>query len=166
LEGVTVPLEASIFGLEDASFAIELLLEEWRTALAAETLGAAERMLERSVAYAKERMQFGRPIGSNQAVKVRIADMAAAVERMRAAVFHAAMKLEANANDLSIAVAMAKAATAVPGVFVGTQAIHVHGGIGFTWEHDMHLYFKLIKSNELLLGDGTVSLRRIADQVV
>ena len=61
---------------------------------------------------------------------------------------------------------MAKAATAVPGAFVGSQAIHVHGGIGFTWEHDLHLYFKRVKSNELLLGDGSASLARVADAVL
>ena len=65
-----------------------------------------------------------------------------------------------------VAVAMAKVATAEPGAFVGGQAIHVHGGIGYTWEHDLHLYFKRIKSNELLLGDGTVHLARIAEAVL
>jgi alkylation response protein AidB-like acyl-CoA dehydrogenase len=92
--------------------------------------------------------------------------MGAAVERMRAAVYHAAVKIDADAEDRSLAVAMAKAATAALGAFVGSQAIHVHGGIGYTWEHDLHLYFKRVKSNELLLGDGYDSLARVADAVL
>ena len=165
LKSATVAAEASLFGGEDGGEAIDRLLDEWRAVLAAESLGVAERMLELTVAYAKERVQFGRPIGANQAVKARIADMAAAVERMRAAVYHAAVKIDAAAEDRAVAVAMAKVATAAPGAFVGGQAIHVHGGIGYTWEHDLHLYFKRIKSNELLLGDGTTHLARIADAV-
>ena len=165
LDGARVEAEASLFP-DDASAAIDRLLDEWRAALAAESLGAAERMLELTVAYAKERVQFGRPIGANQAVKWRIADMAAAVDRMRAAVYHAAVKIDACAEDCAVAVAMAKVATAAPGAFVGSQAIHVHGGIGYTWEHDLHLYFKRIKSNELLLGDGTAHLARVANAVL
>ena len=166
LDGVTVASEASVFGSEDAGAVIDVLLDEWRAALAAESLGVAERMLELTVAYAKERVQFGRPIGSNQAVQARIAEMAAAVERMRAAVYHAAVKIDASAEDRPLAVAMAKVATAAPGAFVGSQAMHVHGGIGYTWEHDLHLYFKRIKSNELLLGDEMTHLARIADAVL
>jgi len=150
----------------DAGASIDLLLDERRAALSAETLGAAGRLLELTVAYAKERVQFGRPIGANQAVKVRIADMGAAVERMRAAVYHAAVKIDADADDRAVAVAMAKLATGGPGAFVGSQAIHVHAGVGYTWEHDVHLYFKRIKSNELLLGDDPVHLARVAEAVL
>ena len=164
LDGARV--DAAISGDTDAGPSIDLLLDEWRAALSAETLGAAERLLELTVAYAKERVQFGRPIGANQAVKVRIADMGAAVERMRAAVYHAAVKIDADAEDRALAVAMAKLATAGPGAFVGSQAIHVHGGVGYTWEHDVHLYFKRIKSNELLLGDEPVHLARVAEAVL
>ena len=155
-----------MFADEDAGPVIDDLLDEWRAALAAETLGASERLLEMTVAYAKEREQFGRPIGANQAVKARIAEMAATVERMRAAIYHAAVKIDDAAEDRALAVAMAKVATATPGALVASQAIHVHGGIGYTWEHDVHLYFKRIKSNELLLGDGMAHLARIADAVL
>jgi alkylation response protein AidB-like acyl-CoA dehydrogenase len=166
LDRATVPAGCCLLPGEDAGPAIERLIDEWRTAIAAETLGACERLLEMSVAYAKERMQFDRPIGANQAVKARIAEMAANVERMRAAVYHAAVKIDADAEDRPLAVAMAKAATAAPGAFVASQAIHVHGGIGYTWEHDVHFYFKRIKSNELLLGDSAASLARVADAVL
>ena len=166
LSDVRVDDDVSLSGNGDARHAIDGLADEWRAALAADTLGACQRMLELSVEYAKERVQFGRPIGANQAVKWRIADMGAAVERMRAAVYHAAVKIDADAEDRPLGVAIAKAATAAPGAFVGSQAIHVHGGIGYTWEHDLHLYFKRVKSNELLLGDGYDSLARIADAVL
>jgi alkylation response protein AidB-like acyl-CoA dehydrogenase len=156
----------SLYGNTDARDAIDALRDEWTVALAAESLGVAERMVELSVAYAKERVQFGRPIGANQAVKVRLADMGAAVERMRAAVFHAAVKIDADAEDRDLAVAMAKVATAGQGAWLGSQAIHVHGGVGYTWEHDLHLYFKRIKSNELLLGDESAHLARVADAVL
>ena len=165
LDAVATPAEASLFA-KDAWDLIDRLVDEWRAGLAAESLGVGQRMVELSVAYAKERVQFERPIGANQAVKARIAEMAAAIERMRAAVYHAAVKIDANAGDRALAVAMAKVATATPGAFVGSQAIHVHGGIGYTWEHDLHLYFKRIKSNELLLGDGMTNLARIADAVL
>jgi alkylation response protein AidB-like acyl-CoA dehydrogenase len=166
LDSVRVDGDASLFGEEDASAEIERLLDEWRAALAAESFGAAERLLELTVGYAKERVQFGRPIGANQAVKIRIADMGAAVEQMRAAVYHAAVKIDADAEDRAVAVAMAKLTASSAGTFVGTQAIHVHGGVGFTWEHDAHLYFKRLKSNELLLGDASAHLERIAEAVL
>jgi alkylation response protein AidB-like acyl-CoA dehydrogenase len=173
MDRTTRQYELSLGGAEghllfegDCSEEIERLTDEWRAALAAETLGACQRMLEMTVAYAKKREQFGRPIGSNQAVKARIAEMAAQCERMRAAVYHAAVKIDGDAPDRSLAIAMAKAATATPGAFVGSQAIHVHGGIGYTWEHDLHYYFKRVKSNELLLGGELESMKRIADAVL
>ncbi len=158
----------SLFGEEDASPIIDDLLDEWRVALAAESAGVCERMTPLAAEYAKERVQFGRPIGSNQAVKARIAEMAGAVERMKAAVYHAAVRIDeaADATERGLAVHMAKAAASGPGAFVGSQAIHVHGGIGFTWEHDIHIYFKRAKSNELLLGDTAASLARVADLVL
>lgn len=162
---VTVEPGAALFGEGDAGAAADLLAHAWRAALAAETVGACERLVELSVAYAAERVQFGRPIGTNQAVKARIAEMAAAVERMRVAVYYAALQLH-KGDDVVASVNMAKAAAAAPAAFVASQAIHVHGGIGFTWEHDAHIYFKRIKSNELLLGDGAASLARLATAVL
>jgi alkylation response protein AidB-like acyl-CoA dehydrogenase len=69
-------------------------------------------------------------------------------------------------SERKVAIAMAKAAASAPGAFLGSQAIHVHGGIGFTWEYDLHLYFKRVKSNELLLGDTSAALQQIADEVL
>jgi alkylation response protein AidB-like acyl-CoA dehydrogenase len=166
LEGVNVGGAASIFGNADAGPAIDTLLGEWRAALAAESLGVAEKMTELSVAYVKERVQFGKPVGSNQAVKVRIAEMGAVIDRLRSAVYYAAWAIDSNVSERKLAIAMAKAAASAPGALLGSQAIHVHGGIGFTWEYDLHLYFKRIKSNELLLGDTSASLQQIADEVL
>jgi alkylation response protein AidB-like acyl-CoA dehydrogenase len=157
---------APIFGDNDAAAAIQVLTDEWRAALAAESLGVAEKMIELSVAYVKERIQFGKPVGSNQAVKVRIAEMGAVADRLRSAVYYAAWAIDSNVPERRTAIAMAKAAASAPGAFVGTQAIHVHGGIGFTWEYDLHLYFKRIKSNELLLGDTSAALAQLADEVL
>jgi alkylation response protein AidB-like acyl-CoA dehydrogenase len=166
LEEASVANERCLYQANDGDLAIEAQLDEWRAAIAAETLGLCEKMLELCVAYAKERVQFDRPIGANQAVKARIAEMGAHVERMRAAVYHAAVKIQDGAEDRPLAVAMAKAATSAPGNFVASQAVHVHGGIGYTWEHDLHIYFKRVKSNELLLGDEQASLARVAAVVL
>ena len=166
LGGVSLPASAALYGAADGSAAIDTILGEWRAALAAESLGVGEKMTEISVAYVKERVQFGRPVGANQAVKIRIAEMAAVLDRLRTAVYYAAWAIDSDAPERKVAIAMAKAAASAPGAFLGTQAIHVHGGIGFTWEYDLHLYFKRIKSNELLLGDTSAQLREIADQVL
>ena len=166
MEAVSIGGDACVFGEVDASASIKTLLGEWRAALAAESLGVAEKMIELSVAYVKERVQFGKPVGSNQAVKVRIAEMGAIIDRLRSAVYYAAWAIDSNVPERKVAIAMAKAAASAPGALLGSQAIHVHGGIGFTWEYDLHLYFKRIKSNELLLGDTSSSLQQIADEVL
>lgn len=164
--GVSVSAGARLAIGSHAAQVIRSLLTEWTVALAAESLGACGRILDMSVAYAKERVQFGRPIGANQSVKNRLADMGAAIERMRGAVYHAAVKVDAGAEDVDLAGAMAKIATGGQGAWLGSEAIHVHGGVGYTWEHDLHLYFKRVKSNELLLGDDGVHLAGVADAVL
>lgn len=166
LGAVDVSGSASLFGKADASGAIDTLTWEWRAALAAESLGVAEKMIEMSVEYVKQRVQFGKPVGSNQAVKVRIAEMGAVADRLRSAVYYAAWAIDSGVAERKVAIAMAKAAASTPGAFLGSQAIHVHGGIGFTWEYDLHLYFKRVKSNELLLGDTSASLQQIANEVL
>jgi len=157
---------ASLFGDADARSAIERLTDEWRVLLGAQSEGACRRLVEMTADYVKKREQFGRPVGSNQAVKVRVAEMGAAVEKMRAALYFAALAVEEESEERSLAVAMAKAETGVPGGFVATQAIHTHGAIGYTWEQDVHLFVKRVKSNELLLGAGHEMLERIANIVV
>lgn len=156
----------ALFAEADARGEIEQLVDEWRVLLGAQTEGACRRLVEMTVDYVKKREQFGRPVGSNQAVKVRVAEMGAAVEKMRAAIYFAALAIESDLEERALAVAMAKAETGAPGAFVGTQAIHTHGAIGYTWEQDVHLFVKRVKSNELLLGAGHEMLERIAELVV
>jgi alkylation response protein AidB-like acyl-CoA dehydrogenase len=121
---------------------------------AAEMLGGAETVMHLAVDYAKEREQFGRPIGSFQAVKHRCADMLVDVEGMRSAVYHAAWALGAGDPDARVAAATAKVWCSDAGVRVAESALQVHGGIGFTWESDVHLYLKRAQLDSVAFGDA------------
>ena len=113
-------------------------------------------MLFRSaVAYAKERVQFGRPIGSFQAIKHKAADMLLEVESAKSAAYYAAYCAQEDNDDLAIAASLAKSFCSEAFFHCAGENIQIHGGIGFTWEHHAHLYFKRAKSGELLLGDPT-----------
>jgi alkylation response protein AidB-like acyl-CoA dehydrogenase len=133
--------------------------------LAHEQVGGAQRCLEMSTQYAKDRIQFGRPIGSFQAVKHKCADMLVQVELARSAAYYAAWCAAELDDDLPVAAAMAKSYCSEAYFFVTAETIQVHGGIGFTWEHPAHLYFKRAKSSELLLGDPRHHRRLLADQL-
>ncbi|MGZ4210754.1 MAG: acyl-CoA dehydrogenase family protein [Actinomycetota bacterium] len=141
---------------------IHRLLDRAALAIAAESLGGAERVTEITVDYAKSRTQFGRPIGSFQAVKHRAADMLVDVESLRSAVYYAAWAQEREQPDAPLATSMAKAFAADAYRRVAQSGIQIHGGIGFTWEHDMHLYFKRAKANEVAFGDATFHRERVA----
>ena len=121
-------------------------------ALAAEQVGGAQRCLDMAVAYAKVRHQFGRVIGSFQAVKHMCADMLLEVESARSAAYHAAWRAADGAVDLPLAASLAKAYCSEAYFHVAASNIQVHGGIGFTWEHDAHLYYRRAKSAEVMLG--------------
>ncbi|MFD9563171.1 acyl-CoA dehydrogenase family protein [Streptomyces sp. NPDC059994] len=125
-------------------------------ALAAEAVGAAAHVLERTVAYVKEREQFGRPIGSFQAVKHRLADRYVQVQAARSAAYYAAWDPDAGGLALAQALEALRSAAA--------EAIQLHGGIGFTWEHEAHLYFKRASSDELLFGPVPLLRARAADR--
>jgi alkylation response protein AidB-like acyl-CoA dehydrogenase len=129
-------------------------------ALAAETVGCARALLDISVDYAKLRMQFGRPIGAFQSIKHKLADMLLDVELATAAVRYAAAALDHHEPEASALAAQAKAMAADTGMRVGTEAIQIHGGIGFTWDADIHLWFKRLKSNEVLFGDAACHRER------
>ena len=134
-------------------------------AYAAELLGVAQRALDLAVAYAKDRVQFGRPIGSFQAVKHRCADMLVDVEGMRSAVYWAAWTLgdvDAADDERSIAASTAKAWCSDAASRVLASALQVHGGIGFTWEHDLHLYLKRAHLDAVAFGDATFHRARLA----
>jgi len=130
--------------------------------LAADSLGGAEKALEMAVDYAKVRQQFGRPIGSFQAVKHIAAEMVSEIEPARALVWYAAYASAALPQEASRAAAMAKARLSDVYSRTTNRAVQIHGGIGFTWEHDMHLWFKRAKWNELAFGDATYHRERLA----
>ena len=144
---------------------LERALQKTAALLAAECVGGAQKVLDVSVAYAKERMQFGRPIGSFQAVKHRCADMLIDVEMARSAMYYAAWAAAEDDAELALAASVAKAYCGDAYCRVATNGILVHGGIGFTWEHDAHLYFKRAKCNELLLGETSHHNERVAQLI-
>lgn len=145
--------------------AIGQALDRARVALAAESLGGADAVLDRTVDYTKQRFQFGRAIGSFQALKHRMADMMIAVEAARSAVFYAAAA--ADGDDALFAEAAAIAhMTAIETYQAGSgHSIQLHGGIGFTWEHDAHLFFKRARSAATLIGTTNQSRDRLAQLI-
>ncbi|MGZ4734334.1 MAG: acyl-CoA dehydrogenase family protein [Acidimicrobiia bacterium] len=141
---------------------VNALLDMGATATALEMLGGASRVLELAVDYAKERVQFGRPIGSFQAVKHRCADMLVDVEGMRSTSYWAAWCLAADDADQSIAASTAKTWGSDASKRVMAGALQVHGGIGFTWEHDLHLYLKRAQLDQVSFGDAVAHRERLA----
>jgi alkylation response protein AidB-like acyl-CoA dehydrogenase len=136
---------------------------EWGTAaLCAEMVGGSQWVLDTSVEYAKTRHQFGKPIGVYQAVSHKLADMLLETESARSATYYAAWTVDADAPDRSLAVSMAKAYASDTYRRTAGNGIQVHGGIGFTWEHDMHLYFKRAKASEVTFGDATYHRELVA----
>ena len=134
-------------------------------ALAAEQLGGAQRALDMAVAYAKVRHQFGRPIGSFQAIKHRCADLLLEVESLRSAVGYAAAAVAEDSSEVPAVAALVKALASETYFHVAAENIQIHGGIGFTWEHDAHLYFKRAKASELFLGDASYHRERLAARI-
>ncbi|MBI3967509.1 MAG: acyl-CoA/acyl-ACP dehydrogenase [Chloroflexi bacterium] len=134
--------------------------------LCAEMVGSARQALDLTVAYVKERRQFDRPIGSFQAIKHQTADMLVNVETARVATYYAATALDGGADDVAEAVQIAKAVASEQCWRTTAQAIQLHGGIGFTWEHDLHLYFKRTRQSASLLGDARWHYDRLADTVL
>ncbi len=135
-------------------------------ALAAESTGLAQRTMEMAVEYAKDRQQFGRPIGSYQAVSHRCAQMLLETENSRSAVYGAAWAADAEPESLPRAASMAKAYAGDAGWRVPDASIQVHGGIGFTWEHDLHFFLKRGKANAAMFGDSKWHRERVADAVL
>ena len=138
------------------------LIDRGAAGHALEMLGSAARALDMSVAHAKEREQFGKPIGSFQAVKHRCADMLVDVEGMRSAAYYAAWCIAAGHPDSSIAASTAKVWCSDASKRVMASALQVHGGIGFTWEHDLHLYLKRAQLDQLSFGDAAFHRERLA----
>lgn len=134
--------------------------------LAAEGLGVAQASLERTVAYARERVQFGRQIGSFQAYKHRLADMMIEIEQARSAVYWAACAMDEQSDEGPIALHAAKSFAADTAFMCAGNMIQLHGGIGFTWEHDAHLYFKRARSLQSMLGNGDWHREQVATMIL
>lgn len=141
----------------------ERMLDRAATAYSAELLGVAARVLEMSVEYAKNRVQFGKPIGSFQAVKHRLADALVDVEGMRSSVYYASWCLSSGEEDGSLAASAAKAWCSDASRRVMATGLQVHGGMGFTWEHDLHLYVKRAQLDQSGFGDAVFHRERIAN---
>jgi alkylation response protein AidB-like acyl-CoA dehydrogenase len=138
-------------------------IEEATAAVALEIIGTAQTIFDITLEYAKHREQFGVPIGSFQAIKHKFADMTIALERARSTSYYATLTLHEDDPRRSIAVSTAKAAASDCQRMLAKEGIQIHGGIGYTWEHDMHLYVRRMKSSEPLFGSGTTHRARIAD---
>ena len=140
---------------------VQWLLDAAAVLTAADSLGAGERLLEMTVGYVKVREQFGRPLGSFQSVKHKAADMLTTLKGARAATYYAAMALDAGVSDATSAASVAKAFTGEGVAALAGQALQTHGGIGFTWEHDLHLYLRRAKVNEMLYGAASEHYERL-----
>jgi alkylation response protein AidB-like acyl-CoA dehydrogenase len=162
---VTVGADA-LLGAAGAGWApLSRVLDRATVAHCAAMCGGAQKVLDMTVEYAKIRQAFGRPIGSYQGVKHRAADMLVDVENSKSITYYAAWALDENSPEAPLAVSMAKAYVSDAYRRVAAGGIQLHGGIGFTWEHDLHLYFKRAKGSEFTFGDATHHRERVAQLV-
>ncbi|MBL8774618.1 MAG: acyl-CoA/acyl-ACP dehydrogenase [Acidimicrobiales bacterium] len=157
---------ARLIGAEGEGWAVlERVLDLAAVALAAEQVGGAQMCLDMSVEYAKVRVQFGRPIGSFQAIKHKCADMLLEVESAKSAAYYAGWCAAELNDELPSVASLAKAYCSDAYFHAAAENIQIHGGIGFTWEHPAHLYFKRAKSSELLFGDPTYHRELLAQRI-
>ncbi len=157
---VAIPRENILSG-EPSSDALQRLFDASATAAGALMTGVAGKVLETSVEYVKQRSQFGKLVGSFQAIKHRCADMAVAVDSSRSAAYYAAWSLASGAADLTKAVSIAKSFCGDTARFVCNEGIQVHGGIGFTWDLGLHFYLRRAKLLEYSYGDSTYHRERV-----
>jgi alkylation response protein AidB-like acyl-CoA dehydrogenase len=162
LDNVAVPA-ASLLGEKHGGWPpLSRVLDRATVALCAEMCGGAQQVLDMTTAYAKIRLTFGKPIGSYQGVKHRAADMLVDVENAKSLTYYAAWAIDEGLAEAPLAVSMAKAYTSDAYRKVAGAGIQLHGGIGFTWEHDLQLYFKRAKASEVAFGDATWHRERVA----
>ncbi len=165
LDDVAVP-GAALLGEKDMGWApLQRVAERATVALCAEMCGGAQKVLDMTVDYAKIRIAFGKPIGSYQGVKHRAADMLVDVENAKSLTYYAAWAVDEKVPEAGLAASMAKAYCSDAFRKVAGAGIQLHGGIGFTWEHDLHLYFKRAKSSEFTFGDATYHRERVAQLI-
>ncbi len=159
-------VQGTLVGADGGGWAtLERVLDLAAVALAAEQVGGAQKCLEMSVEYAKVRVQFGRPIGSFQAIKHKCADMLLEVESAKSAAYYAGWCAAELNDELPQVASLAKSYCSEAYFHAAAENIQIHGGIGFTWEHPAHLYFKRAKSSELLFGDPTYHRELLAQRI-
>ena len=159
-------VEGTLVGTDGGGWdLLSTVLDLAAVALAAEQVGGAQMCLDMSVEYAKVRVQFGRPIGSFQAIKHKCADMLLEVESAKSAAYYAGWCASEMNDELPAVASLAKAYCSDAYFHAAAENIQIHGGIGFTWEHPAHLYFKRAKSSELLFGDPTYHRELLAQRI-
>lgn len=157
--------DALLGRLDGAWPVIRKVIDRATLAICAEQMGLAQKCLEMSVEYAKTRVQFGKPIGTFQAIKHPCADMLLEIESGKSAVYYAAWAIDRSPKAAPLAVSMAKSYAGEAGYRIAARALQLHGGIGFTWEHDLHLYLKRAKTTELTYGDGKYHRELVAQRI-
>jgi alkylation response protein AidB-like acyl-CoA dehydrogenase len=158
--------DATLLGTEGEGWAVlDQVLQLAAVALSNDSVGGAQKCLEMAVEYAKVRVQFGRPIGSFQAIKHKCADMLLEVESGKSAAYYASWTAAEMNDELRATASLAKAYCTEAYFHAAAENIQIHGGIGFTWEHPAHLYFKRAKSNELLFGDPSYHRELLAQAI-
>jgi alkylation response protein AidB-like acyl-CoA dehydrogenase len=165
LRDVAVPAERVLAAPGEGWKLLDRVVDRGKVGLCAEMCGGAQRVLEMSVDYAKVREQFGRPIGSFQAIQHKCANMLVETESSKSATYYAAWAVANDVAEAPLAAAMAKAYCSDAYRHVAGEGIQIHGGIGFTWEHDMHIYFKRAKGSEFTFGDATFNRERVAQLI-
>ncbi len=165
LKGVKVGADALVGTAGDGWALLERVADRAKVGLAAEMCGGAQKVLEMSVEYAKVREQFGKPIGSFQAIQHKCANMLVEVESSKSITYYAAWAVANDVPEAPLAAAMAKAYTSDAYRHTAGEGIQIHGGIGFTWEHDMHIFFKRAKSSEVTFGDATWNREIVAQKI-
>ena len=156
----------ALVGAKDGAWApLSRVLDRATVALCAEMCGGAQRVLDMTTEYAKIRIAFGKPIGSYQGVKHKAADMLVEIENAKSLTYYAAWAVDENVPEAPLAASMAKAYVSDAFRKAAGTGIQLHGGIGFTWEHDLHLYFKRAKSSEFSFGDATWHRERVAQLI-
>ncbi len=159
-------VQAALLGTAGAGWAaLSKTLDQAAVGLCNEMVGGGQYVLDESVQYAKDRVQFGRPIGSFQAIKHKCADMLLEIESAKSAAYYASWAAAEDNDELPVVASLAKAYCSDAYFHASAENIQIHGGIGFTWEHDAHLYFKRAKSSEILFGDATYHRELLAQRI-
>ena len=150
----------------DAAPVLQAVWPSLLVLVCADLCGSSERLLQSTVAYAKERVQFDRPIGFFQAVKHPLVDAMVEIDRARSLLYHAAAEIDARSGKGEVAARMAKSAASDASAYISDRAIQLHGGIGFTWEYGLHIHFKRNMHNQAFLGDGVHQRKKLAELLI